>query len=107
VKEADKYLALQQTITDIFELNHRCHGYRRLHASLARQSVMVSDKVAQRLMKQQSLVIAKPKQRRYGFDLGEISPAPENLINRAPGRSPERKVAHGYHRAPDAGRVCY
>jgi len=82
VKVADKYLAVRQTLTDIFELNHRCYGYRRLQASLARQCVTVSEKVVQRLMKQESLVVAKPKRRRYGSYLGEISPAPENLINR-------------------------
>jgi transposase InsO family protein len=72
----------RQTITDIFELNHRCYGYRRLQASLTRQCVTISEKVVQRLMKQESLVVAKPKRRRYGSYLGEISPAPENLINR-------------------------
>jgi transposase InsO family protein/transposase-like protein len=82
VNVADKYLALRQTITDIFELNHRCYGYRRLQASLTRQCVTVSEKVVQRLMKQESLVVSKPKRRRYGSYLGEISPAPENLINR-------------------------
>jgi transposase InsO family protein/transposase-like protein len=82
VKVADKYLALRQTITDIFELNHRCYGYRRLQASLARQCVTISEKVVQRLMKQESLVVSKPKRRRYGSYLGEISLAPENLINR-------------------------
>jgi len=81
-KVADKYLAVRQTITDIFEMNHRCYGYRRLQASLTRQRVTISEKVVQRLMKQESLVVAKPKRRRYGSYLGEISPAPENLINR-------------------------
>ena len=32
-------------------------------------------------MKQESLVVARPKRRRYGSYLGEISPAPENLLN--------------------------
>jgi putative transposase len=82
VKVADKYLAVRQTLTDIFELNHRCYGYRRLQASLTRQCVTISEKVVQRLMKQESLVVARPKRRRYGSYLGEISPAPENLINR-------------------------
>ena len=82
VKVADKYLVVRQTITDIFELNHRCYGYRRLQASLTRQCVTISEKVVRRLMKQESLVVAKPKRRRYGSYLGEISPAPENLINR-------------------------
>jgi transposase InsO family protein len=36
----------------------------------------------QRLMKQESLIVAKPKRRRYGSYLREIGPAPENLINR-------------------------
>ena len=82
VNLADKYLAVRRSITDIFELNHRCYGYRRLQASLARQCVTISEKVVQRLMKQESLVVSKPKRRRYGSYLGEISPAPENLINR-------------------------
>jgi putative transposase len=82
VKMADKYLVLRQTITDIFELNHRCYGYRRLQASLTRQCITISEKVMQRLMKQEGLVVSKPKRRQYGSYLGEISPTPENLINR-------------------------
>ena len=82
VKVTDKYFAVRRRITDIFELNHRCYGYRRLQASLARQCITISEKVVQRLMKQESLVVATPKRRRYGSYLGEISPAPENLIDR-------------------------
>ncbi|WP_282412797.1 IS3 family transposase, partial [Pseudomonas sp. PS01299] len=65
-----------------FERNHRCYGYRRMRASLSRQRVRLSEKVVQRLMKQECLVVAKSKRRRYGSYLGEISPAPENLLNR-------------------------
>ncbi len=82
VKMADKYLAIRHSINEIFELNHCCYGYPRLQASLARQCVTISEKVFQRLMKQEGLVVAQPKRRRYGSYLGEISPAPENLINR-------------------------
>ena len=78
----DKYRQVRQSITEIFESNHRCYGYRRLQASLTRQDVTISEKVVQRLMKQESLIVAKPKRRRYASYLGEISPAPENLINR-------------------------
>ena len=35
-----------------------------------------------RLMKQECLVVAAKKRRKYGSYLGEISPAPDNLINR-------------------------
>jgi len=78
----DKYGQVRRTIADIFELNHRCYGYRRIHASLCRQHVFISEKVVQRLMKQECLVVSAPRRRRYGSYLGEISPAPENLINR-------------------------
>ena len=78
----DKYVRVRQSITEIFESNHRCYGYRRLQASLAREQGPISEKVIQRLMKQESMVVAKPKRRRYASYLGEISPAPENIINR-------------------------
>ena len=79
---ADRYVEVRRTITEIFERNHRCYGYRRMQASLTKQSVCISEKVVQRLMKQECLVAVTPKRRRYGSYLGEISPAPDNLINR-------------------------
>lgn len=72
---------MRQSLTDIFESNHRCYGYRRLQASLVREQGPISGKVVQRLMKQESLVVAKPRRRRLASYLGEISPAPENIIN--------------------------
>jgi transposase InsO family protein len=44
--------------------------------------VAISEKVAQRLMKREQLVVARPRRRRFGSYLGEISPVPDNLINR-------------------------
>ena len=79
---AEKYTEVRRAMADIFELNHRCYVYRRMRASLSRQRVRLSEKVVLRLMKQECLVVAKPKRRRYGSYLGEISPAPENLVNR-------------------------
>ncbi len=54
----------------------------KLQASLTRQCVTISEKVVQRLMKQERLVVAGPNRRLYGSCLGEISPAPGNLVNR-------------------------
>ena len=79
---ADKYAEVRQAMTDIFERNYRCYGYRRIHVSLSDQSVSISEKVVRRLMKQECLVAATSKRRRYGSYMGEISPAPENLLNR-------------------------
>ena len=64
---ADKYAEVRRVMTDIFERNYRCYGYRRMHASLTKQSVNISEKVVRRLMKQQSLVpIARARQTRSG-----------------------------------------
>jgi hypothetical protein len=76
---ADKYADVRRTMTEIFERNHRCYGYRRIKASLSELRLRVSEKVVQRLMKQEQLVAATSKRRRYGSYLGEISPAPANL----------------------------
>ena len=40
---ADKYIEARQMMTDIFERNYRCYGYRRMHASLTNQSVNISE----------------------------------------------------------------
>ena len=48
----DKYGAVRAVMADIFERNYRCYGSRRMHATLARQSVTISEKVVRRLMKQ-------------------------------------------------------
>jgi transposase InsO family protein len=82
MRVADKYAAVRCTITEIFESNQRAYGYRRIQASLARLQVFVSEKVVQRLMKQENLHAARPRRRSYRSYIGEISPAPENIINR-------------------------
>tara|TARA_B110000503_G_scaffold113856_1_gene171013 strand:+ start:446 stop:1984 length:1539 start_codon:yes stop_codon:yes gene_type:complete len=82
MRVADKYAEVRCTITEIFESNQRSYGYRRIQASLARQQVFVSEKVLLRLMKQEGLHAVRPKRRRYRSYIGEISPAPENIINR-------------------------
>ena len=82
LKSLDKYADARVAITDVFQSNHRCYGYRRLRAALGRRQMFISEKVVQRLMKQECLVVAVKKRRKYASYLGEISPAPDNLINR-------------------------
>jgi transposase InsO family protein len=53
-----------------------------MRAALGRRHLHFSEKVVQRLMRQECLIVAANKRRRYGSYLGEISPAPENLIDR-------------------------
>lgn len=82
VRIADKYAEVRQTVTEIFENAHRSYGYRRVQAALNRQRVFISEKVVRRLMKQGGLLAARPKRRKYRSYIGEISTAPENVINR-------------------------
>lgn len=79
---ADKYAGARRVIADIFEVNHRCYGYRRIRAALGRQKVLISEKVVRRLMRQEGLTAATARRRRYRSSGGEIGPAPENIINR-------------------------
>jgi len=78
----DKYADARIAITDGFHSHRRCHGYRPMRTALGRRQLSLSEKVVQRLMKQEYLVVAANRRRRYGSYLGEISPALENLINR-------------------------
>ena len=55
---ADKYADARPAITEVFERNHRCYGYRRLRAALRRQKFCLSEKVVQRLMRQECLSVA-------------------------------------------------
>ena len=82
VEVADKYAEVRRAMAEIFERNYRCYGYRRIHASLSRQSLKISEKVVRRLMKQECLVAIARRRRRYGSYMGEITPAPDNLLNR-------------------------
>ena len=51
-------------------------------ASLTSQSVTILEKVVRRLIKLECPVAATSKRRRYGAYMGEISPAPDNVLNR-------------------------
>ncbi|NMM29051.1 MAG: IS3 family transposase [Glaciimonas sp.] len=82
LRSPDKYADARVAITDVFQSNHRCYGYRRMRAALGRRHLHISEKVVQRLMKQECLVVTANRKRRYKSYLGEISPAPENIINR-------------------------
>ncbi len=81
MKLEDKYLPMRHAMGEAFESNHRCYGYRRLKTYMAREFISISEKVVRCLMKQNALIVPKPKLRRYSSYLGEISPAPENIIN--------------------------
>lgn len=69
-------------LTDIFNSNYQCYGYRRLHAMLRHEGVRLSEKVVRRLMVEERLVVSCNRRRRYSSYCGENGSAPDNLIAR-------------------------
>ena len=82
LKAGDKYATIRTMLTDIFNSNYQCYGYRRLHAMLRHERVRLSEKVVRRLMVEEQLVVSRNRRRRYSSYCGEIGPAPDNLIAR-------------------------
>ena len=78
----EKYTALRQAITEVFQTNDGRYGYRRVHMMLRRESVSVSEKVIRRIMAEEKLIVIGRKRRRYASYAGEISAAVENVVDR-------------------------
>ena len=78
----DKYTLLRVRVIELFTENKGRYGYRRIHALLKRENIIVSEKVIRRIMKEEQLVVKIKRTRKYNSYQGEISPAVDNLINR-------------------------
>ena len=78
----DKYVNMRLVIRDIFEKNRFVYGYRRIWGELRKLGIFLSEKVVRRLLFEEGLLIQQRKKRRYHSYLGELTPAPQNLIAR-------------------------
>ena len=78
----EKYTALRQMITEVFEANEKRYGYRRIHVMLHRKGTPVSEKVVRRIMTEEKLIVSGKKHRRYSSYAGEVSPEVENVVDR-------------------------
>ena len=74
--------ACVDVITEIFKGNHSLLRLSPDTSGPGQTKISLSGKVVRRLMRQEGLAVSTARRRRYGSYLGEISPAPENLINR-------------------------
>ncbi len=77
-----KYDKIKEEIIHLFNNNYKCYGYRRIHKILKDQGICVSEKVVRRLMREEDLVAKTKKTRKYNSYKGELSPAPDNMIQR-------------------------
>lgn len=79
---SDKYASLKSEITDIFTKNYSCYGYRRIVGTLRRQNTFISEKVVRRLMSEENLKVITTRKKGFNSYFGEISPAPNNILQR-------------------------
>ena len=78
----EKYAEVRCAITEIFEVNKRCYGYRRIRVALQRMGLSVSEKIIRRIMAEDGLIVLTTRRRGYSSYKGEISPAVGNVLNR-------------------------
>lgn len=82
MRHPDKHADLRARVADLFTASDGRYGYRRIHLNLRSEGIKVSEKVVARVMREDGLVAKRGKRRRYSSYKGEVSDAPENLINR-------------------------
>ena len=82
IKKIDKYDEIRHRITTIFNENKNCYGYRRVHAVMQKEKCIISEKIVRRIMKEEHLIAAVKRRRKYSSYKGEISPSVPNIIQR-------------------------
>ena len=78
----DKYAEFRKEIKEIFENNFNAYGYRRIWKALRNNGKIVSEKVVQRIMKEDQLVPYFKRRKKYSSYEGEPTPAVSNVIER-------------------------
>lgn len=79
----DKYEKEREIIKGIFVDNYSCYGYRRINQILrADYGIVLSEKVILRIMKEEKLIVYKPRTKKYSSYRGEISSDTPNVIQR-------------------------
>ena len=82
VKVGNNHIELRKEIRRIFDASSATYGSRRIWGELRNSGTRVSEKIVRRLMREEVLYAICRKSRRYSSYQGELSPAPENLIER-------------------------
>ena len=78
----DKYLPFRGQIISAFRENRGVYGYRRIHLTLKRKGITLSEKGIRHMMKEEGVAALVPKRAKYSSYLGEITPEVDNIISR-------------------------
>ena len=82
LQQPDKYSSLRINIRELFSENKNRYGYRRIHALLKREGIIVSEKIVRRIMQEEKLIVKTKKTAKYNSYAGEVTPAVPNEIQR-------------------------
>ncbi|MCR4803853.1 MAG: IS3 family transposase, partial [Lachnospiraceae bacterium] len=82
LSQPDKYSSLRIHIKELFAQNKNRYGYRRIHALLKREGIIVSEKIVRRILREENLVVKIKKTAKYNSYAGEVTPAVPNRIER-------------------------
>ena len=80
ISRKDKYENLRTRIKGLYEENKKRYGYRRIHASLKRENMVISEKIIRRIMRAEGLIVKIKKTAKYNSYAGEITPAVPNKL---------------------------
>ncbi len=78
----DKYSELSFKIVELFNINDKRYGYRRIHGLLSNENIRVSEKIVRKIMSEKGLQVKVKRKKKYNSYKGEITPAVPNVINR-------------------------
>lgn len=77
-----KYEDIKTRIVELFNENKERYGYRRIHALLRKENIIISEKIVRQIMRENNLIVKVRKAKKYSSYKGEISDPAENIINR-------------------------
>jgi putative transposase len=80
-KASDKYSAVKEQITGIYQANRGRYGYRRITLELHNQGQIINHKTVQRLMKDLGL-FCRVRMKKYHSYKGEVGKIAPNLLER-------------------------
>lgn len=67
LSKGDKYAKVRTRLCDIFKYNYQSYGYRRMKTALSYEGIILSEKVIQRLMREEQLIFKVTRSRRYSL----------------------------------------
>jgi len=84
IEAGDRDADIRDRVVRIFREGSGCWGYRTVWARLRREGVRASEKRVARVMREEGLEVVYNRRRARGYSsyAGEVSKAPENLVNR-------------------------